>query len=182
MANDYSQFSAFYENMQGGMAPQADLFKSFGQGTGTQGLSTNLADAAKNAQTAEALQKTSAGIGLFSSAMNLFNVSSKKKMYDAQKSMIDANLANQESYLIDRLTENMAQLDVFTAAKNVDIRSQAVQSAKQQAGIDLGEDINAKRRQSNLQKIALDLQYAREKQQATTQLVSSAATAAIAFA
>lgn len=80
--------------------------------------------------------------------------------YETQKKLIDANIAKQEEMMTEAYTENMAQADVMYAGKNVDISSEALYGVKQKAGIDLSEDITDIRERGELNKSALDLDYA----------------------
>lgn len=80
--------------------------------------------------------------------------------YETQKKLIDANIAKQEELMTEAYTENMAQADVMYAGKNVDISSEALIGVKQKAGIDLSEDIADIREQGELNKSALNLEYA----------------------
>lgn len=80
--------------------------------------------------------------------------------YEAQKKIIDANIAKQESLMTDAYTENMAQAETMYAGRNVDLSSEALTGVKQKGGIDLSRDITDIREQGALQKSALDLDYA----------------------
>ena len=88
------------------------------------------------------------------------DVEKTKSQYETQKKIIDTNIDNTESALLENLRENMANLDVMTAAQNVDISSQAIQGDKAKGAMDLGEDVAAMRQSGALQKAALDLEYA----------------------
>lgn len=106
------------------------------------------------------------------------DVEKTKSQYETQKKIIDANIDNTEAALLENLRENMANLDVMTAAKNVDISSQAIQGDKIKGAMDLGEDVSAMRTNGALQKAALDLEYAmnvrKAKQQELDSYVNSA--------
>lgn len=106
------------------------------------------------------------------------DVEKTKSQYETQKKIIDANIDNTEAALLENLRENMANLDVMTAAKNVDISSQAIQGDKVKGAMDLGEDIAAMHTNGALQKAALDLEYAmnvrKAKQQELDGYVNSA--------
>lgn len=106
------------------------------------------------------------------------DVEKTKSQYETQKKIIDANIDNTEAALLENLRENMANLDVMTAAKNVDISSQAIQGDKVKGAMDLGEDIAAMHTNGALQKAALDLEYAmnvrKAKQQELDSYVNSA--------
>lgn len=88
------------------------------------------------------------------------DVIATKGQYETQKKLIDANIAKQESLMTEAYTENMGQAEAMFAARNVDISSGALTSAKQKGGIDLSEDITDIREQGALNKSALDLDYA----------------------
>lgn len=97
------------------------------------------------------------------------DVEATKSQYETQKKIIDANINKTETALMDNLMENMANLDVVTAAKNVDIFSQAKVGDKTKGAMDLGKDIADMRTNGALQKAALDLQYAMNVKQAKRQ-------------
>lgn len=80
--------------------------------------------------------------------------------YEAQKKIIDTNIAKQESLMTDAYTENMAQAETMYAGRNVDLSSEALTGVKQKGGIDLSSDITDIREKGALQKSALDLDYA----------------------
>lgn len=106
-------------------------------------------------------------------------VEGTKDQYETQKKIIDANIDNTEAALLENLRENMANLDVMTAAKNVDISSQAIQGDKVKGAMDLGEDIAAMRTNGALQKAALDLEYAMNVRKAKQQEINSYVGAAL---
>lgn len=90
----------------------------------------------------------------------LKDVKQTASQYEAQKKIIDANIAKQESLMTDAYTENMAQAEAMYAGRNVDLSSEALTGVKQKGGIDLSRDITDIREQGALQKSALDLDYA----------------------
>lgn len=106
-------------------------------------------------------------------------VEGTKSQYETQKKIIDTNIDNTEAALLENLRENMANLDVMTAARNVDISSQAVQGDKVKGAMDLGEDISAMRTNGSLQKAALDLEYAMNVRKARQQEINSYVGAAL---
>lgn len=87
------------------------------------------------------------------------------KQLDVQKTLIDTNIANREAVSNEQFRNSIADLQVLTAAKNVDIRSQAVRSDVVQGGEDLGEDMAMARVQGSLQKKAINFQKAMNKAQ-----------------
>lgn len=109
-----------------------------------------------------------------------------KNQYETQKKIIDTNVADTTSALTENLQENMANLDVMAAAKNVDLSSQAIVGDKTKGAMDLGQDIEKMHRESSLQKAALDLQYARSvraaKQARTDTVINSIISGAGAVA
>lgn len=107
------------------------------------------------------------------------DVEATKSQYETQKKIIDTNIDNTESALMENLRENMASLDVMTAAKNVDISSQAIQNDKIKGAMDLGEDVAAMRTNGALQKAALDLEYAMNVRKAKQQEINSYVGAAL---
>ena len=106
-------------------------------------------------------------------------VEGTKSQYETQKKIIDTNIDNTEAALLENLRENMANLDVMTAARNVDISSQAIQGDKAKGAMDLGEDISAMRTNGSLQKAALDLEYAMNVRKARQQEINSYVGAAL---
>lgn len=79
---------------------------------------------------------------------------------DVQKTLIDTNISNREAVSNEQFRNSIADLQVLTAAKNVDIRSQAVRSDVVQGGEALGQDMALTRVQGSLQKKAIDFQKA----------------------
>ena len=100
---------------------------------------------------------------------NYVNVKKMKSQYEAQKKIIDANIANQEALMMDNYDERMASADALYAAKNVDISSGALTGLKQQGAMEMGKDFRAMEAQANINKLALDLDYAMKKRQAKTE-------------
>lgn len=123
---------------------------------------------------ADQFKMAAAGLQTADAYYNYRAVKQTKAQYETQKKILDTNLANTETALETQLRENMADLDVISAAKNVDLSSQAITGAKEKALEDMSKDFSAMRTQNNLQKAALDLQYKMNKAQAKSNLVSSA--------
>lgn len=128
----------------------------------------------------EKYKKWSAYANIGSSVLNMYNayqyardVKKSKVQYENQKKIIDANIANQETLMMENLQENMAQLDVMTAAKNVDLSSEGIQAIKDKGLADMGEDIRTMREQGALNKKALDLDYAMNLKSARQQFTNS---------
>lgn len=129
----------------------------------------------------------SQGTDMLSSAMNVFNayrnVQDTKKyvkdvqknivQYDTKKKLIDANIANQETLMMENLQENMSQLNVITAAQNVDISSEGVQAVKDKGLADMSKDITEMRQQGKLNKMALDLDYIMNVKDAKNQMLQA---------
>lgn len=88
------------------------------------------------------------------------DVEATKSQYEAQKQLIDTNINNTESGLMENLMSNMATLDATMAAKNVDLGSESIAADKAKGAMDLGKDIENMRTQGSLQKAALNLEYA----------------------
>lgn len=127
----------------------------------------------KYLQRADTLNKISTVAKIGSSIMGglemndyLDEVKATKDQYETQKQIIDTNIANSETLLMERYRENVADLEVMAAAKNVDPTSGALQSLKDQGAIDMGKDFAIARTNADLQKQALDLQYAMSVKQA----------------
>lgn len=85
------------------------------------------------------------------------------KQLETQKTLIDANLKNNIALANENFRNNVADLQVLMAAKNVDISSQALRSNIVGSGEDLGKDIALSTSQSKLQKLAIDLQILTNK-------------------
>lgn len=112
---------------------------------------------------------SSIGSSLMSMAdarQNYLNVKKTKVQYENQKKTIDANVANQEALMMDNYNERMASADALYAAKNVDISSGALTGLKQQGAMEMGKDIRSMHEQANINKLALDLDYAIKRRQA----------------
>ncbi len=127
----------------------------------------------KYLQRADTLNKISTVAKIGSSIMGglemndyLDEVKATKDQYETQKQIIDTNIANSETLLMERYRENVADLEVMAASKNVDPTSGALQSLKDQGAIDMGKDFAIARTNADLQKQALDLQYAMSVKQA----------------
>lgn len=104
-------------------------------------------------------------------AMNDYadEVAATKQQYEARKQIIDTNIANSETLIMEKYRESMADLDAIAASKNVDPTSSAIQGIKEQGAIDMGKDFAIRRTNAELQKLALDLDYARSERQARQQ-------------
>ena len=141
---------------------------------------TNNLRQAENMRTASALMNVGSSVSNVFSALNYVqDVKGTKKQYEIQKKVIDTNVDKTETMMMDNLMDNMAQLDVVSAAKNVDISSSAVQGQKESAAMDMSLDIRDMKEQANLNKKALDLQYAMSVKQAKSQAKSSIASSAL---
>lgn len=131
---------------------------------------------------ANTLKMAAASMQTVDAYFNYRSVKNSKAQYETQKKILDTNLANTESALENQLRENMADLDVISAAKNVDLSSQGITASKEKAAEDVGKDISQMRTQNELQKAALDLQYKMNKEQAKSNLVSSVVNTGITIA
>jgi len=101
-----------------------------------------------------------AAYNVFASQQGRKVVSFENAQLDVQKQMIDANVSGTTAALMDQMTDTTSQLQALSAAKNVDIRSQGVQSQIVAGGQDLGEDVRDIQMNSKLQKAAVDYQKA----------------------
>ena len=86
-------------------------------------------------------------------------VKATKSQYETQKQMLDLNLKNTETLLAEELMQNISDLDVMSAAKNVDVRSGGIQTMKSNAAQEMNKDISMQQTQNKLTKLGLDLQY-----------------------
>lgn len=115
-------------------------------------------------------------VGIANAHQYYKDVKNTKQQYEAQKSIIDTNVMKTETAIQDSLTDNMASVDAMAAARNIDVSSGGIQGIKQQGGIEAGSDIRDMQEQANLNKIALDLDYAmrvnKAKQERTNSIVS----------
>lgn len=132
-----------------------------------KGLGKQTTENAKYFERANVANKINAAAQIASSALGLLDTYSARdsvrltnRELDKQKSLIDLNLTNQEALATSNFRNAIADLQVITAAKNVDIRSQAVRSDIVQGGEDLGQDLADARLQGNLAKRAIDFQKA----------------------
>lgn len=96
-------------------------------------------------------------------------VAATKEQYEVQKKIIDTNIQNSEALLMERYRESMADLDAITASKNVDPTSGAIQGIKEKGAMDMGKDFATRRTNAEIQKLALDLDYARNNRIASRQ-------------
>lgn len=109
-------------------------------------------------------------------------VEKTKDQYETQKKIIDTNIDKTESALMENLMSNMADLDVMSAAKNVDLSSQAIAGDKAKGAMDLGKDIADMRTNGALQKAALDLEYAMNVRKAKQAEINSYINAGLQIA
>ena len=109
-------------------------------------------------------------------------VEKTKDQYETQKKIIDTNIDKTESALMENLMSNMADLDVMSAARNVDLSSQAIAGDKAKGAMDLGKDISDMRTNGALQKAALDLEYAMNVRKAKQQEINSYVNAGLQIA
>lgn len=181
---EYTPISAGNENLVNGLreanAPIDNTLKALESLQTQQNEYLQKAQAQQNR--ANQLKMVSAGLQTLDAYNTYKSVKATKVQYDTQKKLLDMNLANTESALESQLRENMSDLDTIAAAKNVDLSSQAITGAKEKAMEDLGKDISQMRRQNDLQKSALDLQYKLNKYQARSNLVSSAVNTGLTIA
>lgn len=80
------------------------------------------------------------------------------KQLDIQKDLIDLNIKKSETILSNQFRNAIADLQTISAAKNVDISSQALRKEIVGSGEDLGKDMADTRLQGSLQKKAIDFQ------------------------
>ena len=109
-------------------------------------------------------------------------VEKTKDQYETQKKIIDTNIDKTESALMENLMSNMADLDVMSAARNVDLSSQAIAGDKAKGAMDLGKDIADMRTNGALQKAALDLEYAMNVRKAKQAEINSYINAGLKIA
>lgn len=102
-----------------------------------------------------------------------------KSQYETQKKIMDTNIADTTVALNENLQENMANLDVMMAGKNVDLSSEAVVADKAKGAMDLGQDIAKMQTENSLQKSLLDLEYARNVRQAKQQRIDGTINAVL---
>lgn len=96
-------------------------------------------------------------------------VKDTKSQYETQKKILDTNIANSETLMMENYREAMADLDVMSASQNVDLTSGALQGMKDKGAMDMGRDFSIARTNADLQKKALDLQYAMNVKSAARQ-------------
>lgn len=152
-------------------------------------------DANKYYQKARQQQIAGAITNLGSAAYNIYtaqqgrkNVEFANAQLDVQKTMIDTNVAKTVSSLYNSMRDATSQLQTITAAKNVDIRSQGVESQIVAGGQDLGQDqadlITGSKLQKaaiNYQKAANKIQQAQAEQNAIANFATTAAGSIISF-
>ena len=110
------------------------------------------------------------------------DVEATASQYETQKKIIDTNIDRTESALMENLMKNMSDLDVMSAAKNVDLSSQAIAGDKAKGAMDLGKDIADMRTNGALQKAALDLEYAMNVRRAKQAEINSYVNAGLSIA
>lgn len=114
------------------------------------------------------------GVSNIFSAVDTYNqVKNTKYQYEQQKRVMDLNLKNTESLLLENYKQTMSDIDATMAAKNVDLSSQGLVNMKRKGLMNIGEDIALQNQQNDLNKAALDLQYAYQKSQAKTNMTNS---------
>lgn len=129
-----------------------------------------------------ALQGLSAVADAYSYTQLRRETEGTKDQYETQKKIIDTNIDKTESALMENLMSNMADLDVMSAAKNVDLSSQAIAGDKAKGAMDLGRDIADMKTNGALQKAALDLEYAMNVRKAKQQEINSYINAGLQIA
>ena len=122
-----------------------------------------LQKAVEQTQEAAKLSITANLASLFEAQMGVENLQATRYQYKANKSLINRNIEVTQSVMMNNLEDSMAQLDSVSAAKNVDINSQALRFTKEKALMDMGKDFATMQVQGDLQKAALDLQFSMQK-------------------
>jgi hypothetical protein len=102
-----------------------------------------------------------------------------KDQYETQKKILDTNINNTITALNENLQENMANLDVMMAGRNVDLSSQSIVGDKVKGAMDLGQDIAKMQTENSLQKSLLDLEYARNVREAKQQRIDGTINAVL---
>lgn len=122
------------------------------------------------------------GVTNIFSAVDTYNqVKNTKYQYEQQKRVMDLNLKNTESLLLENYRQTMSDIDATMAAKNVDLSSQGLVNMKRKGLMNMGEDIALQNQQNDLNKAALDLQYAYNKAQAKSNMTSNIASNAVSI-
>lgn len=134
----------------------ADYYKNLGKQT---------TEASKYFEKANVANKIAAGAQIVQGVSSLFGTYNSRSTVrltnqelDKQIELIDLNITNQEALATKNFKNSIADLQVISAAKNVDIRSQALRSDIVQGGEDLGKDLADLRLQGSLQKKAIKFQ------------------------
>lgn len=134
----------------------ADYYKNLGKQT---------TEASKYFEKANTANKIAAGAQIIQGVSGLFSAYDSRSFVrltnqelDKQMQLIDLNITNQEAMATKNFKNSIADLQVISAAKNVDIRSQALRSDIVQGGEDLGKDLSDLRLQGSLQKKAIRFQ------------------------
>lgn len=86
-------------------------------------------------------------------------VKSLKPIYEIKKKELEINAEYTIDALEEELKENVSQLNVVMASKNVSVESQGVQSLKDRGMGALSRDVGKIDLQTTLQKNAIDLEY-----------------------
>lgn len=107
------------------------------------------------------------------------DVKATKDQYETQKKILDTNINDTTVALNENLQENMANLDVMMAGKNVDLSSESVVGDKAKGAMDLGKDIAKMQTENSLQKSLLDLEYARSVREAKQQQIDGTINAVL---
>lgn len=119
-----------------------------------------LTDYTSDKKMSQGLNLLSQGLNTLSVFANRSNVEAVNKQYGQQAELIDANTKNQEAILYSNFKNAISDLQTISAAKNVDIRSQGVQSSIVSSGMNMGQDLALQYTQNNLTKGALNLKKA----------------------
>lgn len=86
-------------------------------------------------------------------------VKSLKPLYEMKKKEVALNAEYTIDALEEELIDNVAQLNVVTAGRNVSVESQGIQSLKDKGMSALSRDVGKIDIQTTLQKNAIDLEY-----------------------
>jgi hypothetical protein len=102
---------------------------------------------------------SSAVMGMVSATQYTNQVKGTKIQYETQKKLIDTNITNTQTNMMEQYKDNMQQLDAIEVGKNVSITSEGVTASKLKGLEEMGEDFAMQNTQAKLQKAALDLDY-----------------------
>jgi len=127
-----------------------------------------LVKAVENTKSAAKYSIASSFASMIEAQAGVQMIAASKSQYAANKSLINRNIANTQAVMMENLQDTMSQLDSVSAAKNVDINSQAIRAIKERGLIDMGKDFADMTTQGSLQKSALDLQYSMQMSEAKT--------------